>query len=93
MSQEDQQIGVFNGSDGEWYWQIFALEVIYKKGLSQATTGALSEAKSREDIGRSIRGRLCARRRPRFDRSTSLRNGEEGQPVAPGSSVFMDLRA
>lgn len=53
MSQADQQLGVINGSDGEWYWQIFGFDVVYETTLSRAKTAALIEARSLEDGSRS----------------------------------------
>ena len=49
MSRADQQVGVINGSDDEWYWQIFGFDVVYETSLSLAKTAALREAKSLED--------------------------------------------
>jgi hypothetical protein len=51
MSQSGQQIGVINGSDDEWYWQIFGFDVVHETALSRAKAAALSEAKRLE--GRS----------------------------------------
>lgn len=49
MSRADQQVGVINGSDDEWYWQIFGFDAVYETSLSLAKTVALREAKSLED--------------------------------------------
>ncbi len=49
MSNTDQQIGVINGSDDEWYWQIFGSDVVYETSLARAKAAALREAKILED--------------------------------------------
>ncbi len=48
MSDSCEQLGVINGSDDEWYWQIFGLGVIHETSLSRAKAAALIEAKRLE---------------------------------------------
>ena len=49
MSHANTQVGVINGSDNEWYWQIFGFDVVYEASLLQAQTAALREAESLND--------------------------------------------
>ena len=49
MSNTDQQFGVINGSDDEWYWQIFGFDVVHETSLARAKAAALNEAKILED--------------------------------------------
>jgi len=49
ISNTDRQIGVINGSDDEWYWQIFGFDVVHETYLARAKAAALREAKIAED--------------------------------------------
>jgi hypothetical protein len=40
MSRADQQIGVINGSDNEWYWEIFGIDVVHETALTLAKAAA-----------------------------------------------------
>jgi hypothetical protein len=44
FSREGERIGVINGIDGEWYWQIRGLDVVYEPSLTLAIHAVLSEA-------------------------------------------------
>ncbi|MGO9427891.1 hypothetical protein [Rhodoblastus sp.] len=49
MSNTDQQIGIINGSDDDWYWQTFGYDVVHETSLARAKAAALREAKILED--------------------------------------------
>jgi hypothetical protein len=49
LSQSGDRLGVINGSDGEWYWQINGLDVVYESTLTLATGAALAEANRLEN--------------------------------------------